>query len=62
MGFLKPPKVNLPPAEQAPPVPPVVMQPDTRPKKKPMAPTFLGAEATPGATQSTGGGKTLLGQ
>lgn len=65
MGFLKQPKMTLPPPEAAPPVPPLAIQQDTRPKKKPMAPTFIGAEATPSmatGVTSGGGGKTLLGQ
>jgi hypothetical protein len=66
MGFLKAPKVELPAAPQAPPVPPLAIQQDLRPKKKSMTPTFLGTEATPSfagaGAPSAGGGKTLLGQ
>jgi len=58
----KPPPINLGPVS-APAVPPVVMQPDKRPQRKAMAPTFLGPEATPMMTASASGmgGKTLLG-
>lgn len=45
----------------APPPPPMLQDPKgKKPKKKPMTPTFLGADVTP--TPSQVGQKTLIGQ
>jgi hypothetical protein len=54
-----------PPPSPPPAVGPVVVNPDTRPKKKSMVPTFLGTEQSPsfiGSAAGGGTGKTLLGQ
>lgn len=65
MGFLKPPKNDVPQTTPAMTPPPFVSQPKPT-KAKSTVPTFLGAEKTPAAdTLGAGGmerGKTLLGQ
>jgi hypothetical protein len=65
MGFLKPPS---PQPAAPPPMPaPFVSNPKPAPQRKPMSPTFLGAEATPQSGPGPDGvgmkpGKTLMGQ
>lgn len=64
MGFLKPPKVDIAAPPTPPPAPPPFVS-TPAPKRKPMTPSFLGTEMTPGAGAGAGGmerGKTLLGQ
>jgi hypothetical protein len=66
MSFSKPDPPALPPVAsvpKAPPPPPLFganeSKPQSAPKGKPFAPTFLGAEAVPSSQQL--GVKTLLG-
>lgn len=65
MGFLKPPKIDVPATTPAMTPPPFISQPKPS-QKKSTVPTFLGTEKTPtGDSLGAGGmerGKTLLGQ
>jgi hypothetical protein len=55
----------MPATPEPPPVPPLALQSDKRPQKKPQQPSFLADTTTPGGVvgaPSGAGGKTLLGQ